>query len=131
MVKILAALSILNSSGASPGATEKVAGLVARATCSGASQSSEYNSLSRQLLGLIQGYLHKAASTRGLLRVGLLTLTRRDFEVSSPYVSTRIFMSVGVLAVSRSPGIIRCGLCLDIAPMDTAMKQALPGVIAG
>ena len=39
MVKLLAALvaalSILNSSGASPGATEKVAALVARATCSG------------------------------------------------------------------------------------------------
>ena len=44
MVKILAALvaalSILNSSGASPGATEKVAALVERATCSGASHSS-------------------------------------------------------------------------------------------
>ena len=44
MVKILAALvaalSILISSGASPGATEKVAALVARATCSGASHSS-------------------------------------------------------------------------------------------
>ena len=48
MVKILAALvaalvaalSILNSSGANPGATEKVAALVARATCSGASHSS-------------------------------------------------------------------------------------------
>ena len=34
------ALSILNSSGASPGATEKVAALVARATCNGASHSS-------------------------------------------------------------------------------------------
>ena len=42
MVKILAALSILNSSCASPGATEKVAALVARATCSGASHSSDY-----------------------------------------------------------------------------------------
>ena len=46
MVKILAALiaalSILNSSGASPGATEKVAALGARATCSGASHSSAY-----------------------------------------------------------------------------------------
>ena len=46
MVKILAvlvaALSILNSSGASPGATEEVAALVARATCSGASHSSAY-----------------------------------------------------------------------------------------
>ena len=45
MVKILAALvaalSILNSSGACPGATEKVAALLARATCSGASHSSE------------------------------------------------------------------------------------------
>ena len=44
MVKILAvlvaALSILNSRGANPGATEKVAALVARATCSGASHSS-------------------------------------------------------------------------------------------
>ena len=44
MVKILAALvaalSILNSSGASLSATEKVAALVARATCSGASHSS-------------------------------------------------------------------------------------------
>ena len=39
MVKILAALSILNSSGASPNATEKVTALVARATCSGASHS--------------------------------------------------------------------------------------------
>ena len=46
MVKILAALvaalSILNSSGASPGATKKVAAIVARATCSGASHSSDY-----------------------------------------------------------------------------------------
>ena len=42
MVKILAALSILNSSGANPGATEKVAALVARATCSSASHSSVY-----------------------------------------------------------------------------------------
>ena len=46
MVKIpaalVAALSILNSSGASPGATERVAALVARATCSGASHSSVY-----------------------------------------------------------------------------------------
>ena len=46
MVKILAALvaalSILNSIGARPGATEKVAALVARATCSGASHSSAY-----------------------------------------------------------------------------------------
>ena len=45
MVKIpaalVAALSIMNSSGAIPGATEKVAALVARATCSGASHSSE------------------------------------------------------------------------------------------
>ena len=42
VVKILAALSILNSSCASPGAIEKVAALVALATCSGASHSSEY-----------------------------------------------------------------------------------------
>ena len=40
MVKIQAALSILNSRDTSPGATEKVAALVARATCSGASHSS-------------------------------------------------------------------------------------------
>ena len=40
-------------------------------------------------------------------------------------------MSVGVLPVSRLPGIIWCGLCLDITPMDNAMKQALIGVIAG
>ena len=46
-------------------------------------------------------------------------------------MSTHIFISVGVLAVSRSPGIIRYGLRLDIAPMDTVMKQALLGVIAG
>ena len=49
MVKILAALvaalSILNSSGDSPGATEKVAALVAHATCSGASHSSVYNTI--------------------------------------------------------------------------------------
>ena len=32
----------MNSSGASPGATKKVAALVARASCSGASHSSEY-----------------------------------------------------------------------------------------
>ena len=43
MVKILAALSILNSSGA----TEKVEALVARATCSGASHSSEYKEANR------------------------------------------------------------------------------------
>ena len=47
MVKIqaalVAALSILNTSGATPGATEKVAALVARATCSGASHSSAHN----------------------------------------------------------------------------------------
>ena len=76
----------------------------------------------------LRGY-HKAASTRGLLRVGLLTLKMRDFEVSSPEVSTRIFISVGVLTVSCLPGIIRCGLCLNITPMDTAMKQALLGII--
>ena len=56
MVKILAALvaalSILNSSGASPGATEKVAALVARATCSGASHSSDYSYIFIQLRGL-------------------------------------------------------------------------------
>ena len=40
-------------------------------------------------------------------------------------------MSVGVLAVSHSPGIIRCGLYLDIAPTDTTKKQVLLGVIAG
>ena len=44
LVVLVAALSILNSSGASPipGAAEKVATLVARATCSGASHSSDY-----------------------------------------------------------------------------------------
>ena len=42
VVKILAALSILNSNGASPGATKKVAALVARATCSCASHSSDH-----------------------------------------------------------------------------------------
>ena len=41
MIKILAALSNLNSSGASPGAAKKVAALVAHATCSGASHSSD------------------------------------------------------------------------------------------
>ena len=40
MVKIVAALSILNSSGASPGYTKKAFALVARASCSGASHSS-------------------------------------------------------------------------------------------
>ena len=44
MVKILAvlvaSLSILNSSDARPGATKKIAALVARASCSGASHSS-------------------------------------------------------------------------------------------
>ena len=43
MVKILAALSILNISSASPGATKKVAALVARASCGGASHSPENN----------------------------------------------------------------------------------------
>ena len=38
--QILVALSILNSSGDSLGATEKVAALVARATCSGVSHGS-------------------------------------------------------------------------------------------
>ena len=46
MVRILAALvavlSILNSSGASTGAAEKVAALVERASCNGASHSSDY-----------------------------------------------------------------------------------------
>ena len=42
LAALVAALSILNSSGARPGATEKVAVLVARVTCSGASHSSEY-----------------------------------------------------------------------------------------
>ena len=36
LAALVAALSIFNSSGASPGATEKVVALVARATCSGA-----------------------------------------------------------------------------------------------
>ena len=40
LAALVAALSILNSSGATPGATEKVAALVARATCSGAIHSS-------------------------------------------------------------------------------------------
>ena len=43
VVKILAALSILNSSGDSPGATEKVVALVACSTCSGAGHSSVRN----------------------------------------------------------------------------------------
>ena len=49
MVKILAALSILNSSCASPGSTKKVVELVARATCSGASHSCGYCINSRKL----------------------------------------------------------------------------------
>ena len=56
MVKILAALvaalSILNSSGVSPGATEKVAALVARASCGGASHSSAYHTVFTLLLTL-------------------------------------------------------------------------------
>ena len=51
MVKILAALSILNSSGKSPGATEKVAALVARATCSSASHSSGYSVVFKKIMG--------------------------------------------------------------------------------
>ena len=47
-------------------------------------------------------WFSKAASTRGLLRVGLLILKRRDFEVSSLEVSTRVFILVGVLAVTAS-----------------------------
>ena len=65
-----------------------------------------------------------------LIRVHTSTVESRttdfkkvDFEVSSPEVSTRIFISVGVLAVNRSPGIIRCGMCLDNAPMDTAWNK--------
>ena len=42
MVKILVALSILNSSGATPGVTEKVAALVVHANCSGACHSSAH-----------------------------------------------------------------------------------------
>ena len=40
MVKILAVLSIFNTSGVSPGAAKKAAALVARASCSGASSAS-------------------------------------------------------------------------------------------
>ena len=58
----------------------------------------------------------------------ILTLKRCDFEVSSSEVST---VHTYFYAVSRSPGIIRCGLSVHIAPIDTAMKQALLGVIAG
>ena len=42
MAKILTALSILNSNGVSPVSTKKVAALVVRASCSGASHSSAY-----------------------------------------------------------------------------------------
>ena len=42
LVALVAALSIFNSSGDSPGTTEKVVALVACATCSGASHSSDY-----------------------------------------------------------------------------------------
>ena len=41
MAKILAAQSILNSSGVGPGATKRVVALVAPASCIGASHSSE------------------------------------------------------------------------------------------
>ena len=40
LAALVAALLILNSSGASPGATKKVTARVARASCSGASHSS-------------------------------------------------------------------------------------------
>ena len=52
MVKILAALSILNSSGA----TEKVAAPVARATCSGASHSSALTPTSAALQQEVLSY---------------------------------------------------------------------------
>ena len=49
----------------------------------------------------------KAASTRVLLRVWLLTLKRPDFEVSSPYVSTRSFMSVRTWSGAGSQSLAR------------------------
>ena len=71
MVKILAALlaalSILNSSGASPGATEKVAALVARATCSGASHSSANYALYSFVIGRVCLMLPTMLSTVLLL----------------------------------------------------------------
>ena len=44
LAALVAALSILNSSGASPGATKNVTALVERATCSCASHSSDHES---------------------------------------------------------------------------------------
>ena len=68
MVKILAALVaallILNSSGASPGATEKVAAPVARATCSGASHSSACDLLSQP--HLVTAHVRRAVKQRSV-----------------------------------------------------------------
>ena len=52
MVKIPAAQSILNCSGASPDATKKVAVLVTRASCSGASHSSDLKAIGPKVNGL-------------------------------------------------------------------------------
>ena len=67
MVKILAALSILNSSGA----TEKVAAIVARATCSGASHSSAQN-----VYGIVSvhGAIVKITENRVIVNVHLQEL---------------------------------------------------------
>ena len=50
LAALVAALSILNSSGASPGTTEKVVVLLACTTCSGASHSSAYSTVHRKAL---------------------------------------------------------------------------------
>ena len=67
MVRILeaqvAALSILNSSGASPGATKKVAALVARASCSGATHCSAYNSSNNTIIHFIETRLQNTIDT--------------------------------------------------------------------
>ena len=70
VVKMLAALSILNSSGASPGATEKVA----RAICSGAGHSSaslmllyqmNESILKRITIGWVMGDFHHQMGEKG------------------------------------------------------------------
>ena len=77
MVKILAALSILNTSGASPGATKKVAALVARASCSGVSHSSgcyrENHKVNKHYLlyGVIESSLRKIIGSKNSALINL------------------------------------------------------------
>ena len=111
MVKILAALvsalSILNSSGASPGATEKVAALVARATCSGASHSSA----------------GKLPST--LMRVVIIPLLKCKYKDPADVNNYRpIAIATALSKVLEQVKLSRLARCLWTADSQFGFKQA-------